>query len=42
MIQGLTITEFSSNGVRESIKTIWDNILKLAAPKPILDRAADD
>jgi MinD superfamily P-loop ATPase len=42
MIQGLTITEFSSNGVRESIKTIWDNILKLAAPKPVLDRAADD
>ena len=42
MIRGLTITEFSSNGVRESIKTIWDNILKLAAPKPVLDRAAND
>ena len=41
MIRGLTITEFSSNGVRESVKTIWDNILKLAAPKPVLDRAAD-
>jgi MinD superfamily P-loop ATPase len=42
MIRGLTVTEFSTNGVRESVKTIWDNILKLAAPKPVLDRAADD
>jgi MinD superfamily P-loop ATPase len=42
MIRGLTITEFSSNGVRESVKTIWDNILKLAVPKKTLERAADE
>ena len=41
MIQRLTITEFSSNGTRAAVESAWDNILKLAAPKPPIERAGN-
>jgi MinD superfamily P-loop ATPase len=40
MIQQLTITEFSSNGTCEAVKAAWNNILKLAVPKPAIEQSA--
>lgn len=39
MIQRLAITEYSSNAVRETVEAVWNNILTLATPKPVLEMA---
>lgn len=42
MIQQLTITELSSNGIGAAVAAAWKNILKLLAPEASVDRTTID
>ena len=40
MVQGLSITEYDTDGLRHAVTSAWHTILKLAAPQPSSDNAA--
>jgi MinD superfamily P-loop ATPase len=40
MIQQLSITEYSSNGIGAAVKAAWDTLLKLAVPKPAIEQSS--